>query len=136
MRKSTITATFDSDIQKVWDVVTDYRNYAWRSDLSKISIPLNGPSNGPYFIERDKKGFPTLFTVTLEIPCERYEFDISNDNLSGHWVGLFSQSGSKTQVIFTEKIKVRNPIMNLFVGSYLKKQQATYIADLRKALGE
>ncbi len=37
---------------------------------------------------------------------------------------------------FTEKVSVNNPIMNLFAGLYLKKQQSLYIADLKKELGE
>lgn len=54
----------------------------------------------------------------------------------GHWTGVFSQDGSKTKIAFTEEVEVSNPIMNLFVKAYLKKKQMTYIADLKKALGE
>lgn len=35
MRRSTITAAFKTDIQKVWETVTDNTNYAWRSNLGK-----------------------------------------------------------------------------------------------------
>ena len=35
---------------------------------------------------------------------------------------------------FTEEVQVKNPIMNLFVKGYLKKQQAKYIADLKEAI--
>lgn len=34
-----------------------------------------------------------------------------------------------------EVVTVKNPVMKLFVKSYLKKQQAAYIKDLWKALG-
>ena len=36
MTTSNIKATFQSDIRKLWKVVTDIENHpAWRSDLSK-----------------------------------------------------------------------------------------------------
>ena len=51
-------------------------------------------------------------------------------------MGLFTKDGSGTKIELTEEVEVANPVMNLFITSYLKKQQAAYIADLRKALGE
>ncbi|WP_369705887.1 hypothetical protein [Clostridium moutaii] len=57
--------------------------------------------------------------------------------MNGHWIGIFSPvSNNGTKIKFTEKVSVNNPIMNLFVGLYLKKQQLLYIADLKKELGE
>ena len=132
MKKAEITADFKSDVQKVWDIVTDNLNYSWRSDISKIEVSNDGQS----FVEYAKNGFPTTFTITLKMPCERYEFDIENKNMIGRWTGIFFQNGDGTRIVFTEEITVKNPIMNLFVGSYLIKQQATYISDLRKALKE
>ena len=38
MAVSNIKATFQNNIQKVWETVTSLENYAWRSDLSKIEI--------------------------------------------------------------------------------------------------
>lgn len=132
MKKSTIIATFSSPIQEVWDVVTNNTTYAWRSDLSKITVS----SDGNNFSEFTKDGFETKFVITLKKPYERYEFDIENKNMSGHWIGIFTNDGSETQIEFTEEVTVKNIVMNLFVGSFLKKQQATYISDLKKALGE
>lgn len=31
MRRSNITATFQADIQTVWNIVTDNENYTWKS---------------------------------------------------------------------------------------------------------
>ena len=132
MKKAAITASFKSDIQKVWDVVTDNLHYSWRSDLSKIEVSEDGQS----FVEYTKDGIPTTFTITLKKPVERYEFDMKNQNMSGHWVGIFSRIGERTQIEFTEEVNVKNPLMRLLVGSYLKKQQATYIKDLQKELCE
>lgn len=133
MKKSTITATFKQDIKKVWEVVTNNNKYEWRSDLSKIDVSADGNS----FTEYTKDNFPTEFNITLKKPYERYEFDMTNKNIYGHWIGVFSSvNNNGTQIEFTEEISVNNPVMNLFVGLYLKKQQSLYIADLKKELGE
>ncbi|WP_315074305.1 SRPBCC family protein [uncultured Clostridium sp.] len=132
MKKSTITATFKANIKEVWEVVTNNNKYNWRSDLSKIDVSIDGNS----FTEYTKGNFPTKFNITLKKPYERYEFDMTNKNMNGHWIGVFSPVNNGTQIEFTEKVSVNNPIMNLFVGLYLKKQQSLYIADLKKELGE
>ena len=131
MKKSIVTATFESSVEKVWDVVTDNNNCTWRSDLSQIIVSSNNN-----FSECAKNGFQTDFTITLKKPYKQYEFDMKNKNMSGHWKGAFSQNGTGTRIEFTEEVEVKNPIMNLFVKSYLKKQQEIYIKDLKKALGE
>jgi len=61
---------------------------------------------------------------------------MTNKNMNGHWIGVFSPANNGTQIEFIEEVSVNNLIMNLFVGLYLKKQQALYIADLKKELGE
>lgn len=132
MKKTTIVATFISDVQKVWDVVTDNNNCSWRSDLSEIIVFANSNK----FTECTKNGFKTDFSITLIKPCEQYEFDMKNKNMRGHWKGVFSKNGTGTRIEFTEEVELKNPIMNLFVKVYLKKQQKTYINDLKKALGE
>jgi hypothetical protein len=132
MKKSTIIAIFISDVQKVWNVVTDNNNCSWRSDLSQIIVS----SDNNNLTEYTKNGFKTDFTITLKKPYEQYEFDMKNKNMSGHWKGVFSQNGTGTRIEFTEEVEVKNSIMNLFVKFYLKKQQETYVKDLKKALGE
>lgn len=110
--------------------MTDNEHYSWRSDLLKVKILNNGSS----FMEYTKDGFETTFEITVKEPCSRYEFDISNKNMSGHWIGVFSTESNKTKVEFTEEVQMKNPVFNLFVGSYVKKQQKTYINDLKRAL--
>ncbi len=57
-----------------------------------------------------------------------------NQNMRGHWGGIFGSCDSGTQIIFTEEVQMKNPIMNLFVKGYLKKQQTKYITDLREVI--
>lgn len=124
-----IKAEFPCDIQKVWQVVTSIENYSWRSDLSKTEI-----INENQFVEYTKDGFATTFTITVTELYRRWEFDMENENMKGHWCGIFTQKGNKTEVGFTEDVVAKKKWMKPFVKMYLKKQQKLYIADLKKAL--
>jgi hypothetical protein len=132
MAKANIKANFRNDIAKVWNVVTDLNHYAWRSDLSKIEVLEAGKK----FVEYTKGGYPTTFTVTYFEPLKRYEFDLENGNLNGHWIGIFEKTPEGTGIDFTEVVEVKKPIFKLLAGIYLRKHQRQYIADLRKVLGE
>ena len=133
MTTSTATATFACDIQSVWDTVTSLEETAWRSDLGRIEV-----LNDRQFVEYTEEGYATTFTVTAMEPCRRWEFDLNNDNIKGHWTGIFMQKGEQTEISFTEEITVKKPLLKLFMKpylkAYLKKQQAQYISDLRRAL--
>ena len=118
-------------LQQVWELILDIENYAaWRSDLSKTEV-----ISDTQFIEYTKDGYPTTFTVTLVDPYKRWEFDMKNSNMKGHWIGVFTDKGNETEIDFTECVEARNWLMKPFVKSYLKKQQAQFVADIRKALG-
>lgn len=129
MAISNIKAVFSEDIQKVWETVTDVKNYTWRSDLSKTEI-----LNDKQFVEYTKEGYATTFTITVTEPCKRWEFDMENGNMKGHWIGVFTQSESGTEINFTEDVTAKKIFMKPFIKAYLKKQQAQFIADLKKAL--
>ena len=129
MAVSNIKAVFESDIQKVWETVTSLEHYSWRSDLSKIEV-----INENQFVEYTKEGYATTFTITTQVPYERWEFDMENDNIKGHWTGIFVQKEGKTEIDFTEDVVAKKIFMKPFVKSFLKKQQSTYITDLRRAL--
>ena len=129
MAVSTITATFPCDVNKVWELVTSLKNYAWRSDLSKIEI-----LNDKQFIEYTKEGYATSFTITAVEPCQRWEFDMENDNIKGHWCGVFTHKDGQTEIEFTEDVTAKKRIMKPLVKVYLKKQQSQYVSDLKRAL--
>ena len=129
VKSAILTAQFPCDCKTVWDIVTGNVNCEWRSDLSKIKI-----IDENHFDEYSNNGFVTHFCITAKEPCCEYRFTMENKNMSGCWTGIFESCDGGTRIIFTEEIQVKNPIMNLFVKGYLKKQQNTYIADLRRAL--
>lgn len=129
MAVSNMKAVIKRDIQKVWEVVTSLENYGWRSDLGKIEV-----KNENQFVEYTKDGYATTFTVTAKEPCRQWEFDMENDNMKGHWIGVFTQKGEDTEIDFTEDVTAKKIFMKPFVKSYLKKQQKQYISDLQKEL--
>ena len=129
MAISKIKAVFQHDIKDVWNVVTALDHYQWRSDLSKIEV-----ISDRQFIEYTKDGFATTFTITVVKPFERWEFDMENSNMKGHWTGVFSFQNGRTEIEFTEDITAKKFIMKPFVKAFLKKQQELYVSDLRKAL--
>lgn len=118
------------DIHKVWKIVLDIDKYPiWRSDLSKTErIDENK------FIEYTKEGYATSFTVTFVEPQKRWEFDMENNHMKGHWIGIFTSRGKETQIDFTETVIPKKWFMKPFVKSYLKKQQIQFVLDLKKAL--
>ena len=87
------------------------------------------------FIEYTKDGYPTTFTVTLVEPYRRWEFDMENSNMTGHWTGIFTAKGDETEIDFTEQVKAKKWLLKPFVKSYLRKQQTQFVVDIRKALG-
>lgn len=129
MTTSNIKAIFQCDIQKVWDIILNVENYTWRSDLSKVER-----INEKQFIEYTKDGYPTTFTVTATEPYKRWEFDMENTNMKGHWKGVFVSRGSETEIDFTEYVTAKKVFMKPFVKIYLKKQQAQFVEDLKRTL--
>ena len=128
MATSNIKALIPSVLRQVWDSVLDIENYAtWRSDLSKTEV-----ISDKQFIEYTKDGYPTTFTVTLVEPYRRWEFDMENSNMKGHWIGIFTARGNETEIDFTEQVEAKKLLMKPFVKSYLKKQQAQFVADIIK----
>ena len=131
MAVSNIKVLIPVGLQQVWEFILDIENYAaWRSDLSKTEV-----ISDTQFIEYTKDGYPTTFTVTLVEPYRRWEFDMENSNMKGHWIGVFTDKGNETEIDFTERVEVKKWFMKPFVKSYLKSQQAQFVADIRKALG-
>ena len=59
---------------------------------------------------------------------------MENSRIRGHWTGLFTAQGTRTQIEFTECVTAKNPLMKPFLKPYLKKQQAQFVQDLKRAL--
>lgn len=129
MAVSNVKAVFRCGIQTVWDTVTSLTDYGWRSDLSRIEV-----LSETQFVEYTKDGFATTFTITAAEPCRRWEFELENGNLKGRWTGVFSEKDGGTEIEFMEEVTTKKWWLKPLVKGYLTKQQARYIADLRRAL--
>lgn len=117
------------DLNTVWETVTSLTDYAWRGDLDRIQV-----LNDTQFVEYTKGDYATTFTTTALEPCRRWEFDLENSNLTGHWQGLFSQEEGQTLLVLVESVTPKRFWLRPFAKAYLKRQQARYIADLKRAL--
>ena len=128
MAVTSIKAVLPCEINKVWELVLGVENYgAWRSDLSKAEV-----ISDKKFIEYTKDGYPTTFTVTLVEPYRRWEFDMENSNMTGHWTGVFTAKGDETEIDFTEQVEAKKWLLKPFVKLYLRKQQTQFVADMMK----
>lgn len=115
MTVSNLKSVLSGDVHKAWSVVTTASEYPrWRTDLSRVQIL--GPEA---FLEYTADGYVTKFTIIRAKPGQLWELEMDNTNLHGRWVGRFRQRGLATVVDFTE---------------YVKKQQAQFITDLRRAI--
>lgn len=130
MIKSNLKQEFNCDIEKLWEIMTDNTNYAWRSDLAKIEI-----IDDTHFVEYTKNNFPTYFTITKQEYLKEYRFDIKNANIAGRWTGIFKKLDNGNVLLdFTEEIETKNFMMKLLAKPYLKNQQKRYFRDLEKEL--
>ena len=130
MAISNINAIINDDIHKVSDIDLALHKYsAWRTEISKTQN-----KNEKQFIEYTKDGYATTFSITAVEPYNRWEFDMENSNMAGHWTGIFTAKGNETQIDFTENVTPKKWFMKPFVKLYLKKQQTQFVLDLKKAL--
>ncbi len=129
MAVSKTSVTLPCQVETVWQTVTSLTAYAWRGDLSRVEV-----LSDTQFVEYTKDGYPTTFTTTVMEPYQRWEFDLENGNITGHWTGVFTQKDGHTLLELTEDVTAKKLFMRPLVKAYLKKQQARYIADLKRAL--
>lgn len=129
MATSKITAKFDCDVREIWDIVTDFGRYGWRSDLRDVKI-----LDENHFIEYSKSGYETKFSIKIMKFCERLELEIENENIKGHFVGLFFAKNNGSEIEFSEEIFAKKFFMKPFLSIYLKKQQRLYLSDLKKSV--
>ncbi|WP_080292102.1 hypothetical protein [Clostridium botulinum] len=127
--------TFSSDINTVWDVVTNNEDYDWRSDISKIEILDNGDS----WIEYALNGSHINFDILKKNDCKEYDFNMNNKMFTGKFTSRFEKSATENaKVEFVESISIKNPILKPISYLFFDIQgfQDTYISDLKKKLNE
>jgi hypothetical protein len=135
-RTFTKTAVLNSDVTKVFNIVTDFKNQtSWRNDVKEIIVIDNNT-----WTEVPKKGTAITFKVKQKVENEIFEIEIIEpNNFNGYWVGTFKQTNkNQTAIEFKEVITISNPffrtISYLFVD--LDKTMDLYLQNLKQTLGE
>lgn len=134
-RTFTKTAVLHSDVNKVFNLVSDFKNQTtWRNDVKEVIV-----IDGNTWTEVPKKGTPITFKTKQKIQNELFEIEIIEPkNFSGYWVGTFEQTTAGTKVVFKEVVTIDNPLFRvmslIFVD--LDKTMEVYLNNLKTKLGE
>ena len=129
MKKVEMKVYFKSDVEKVFNVITNMKDCSWRSDLSKVECIDDGK-----YIEYNRKNHPTKILVTEYLKNIQFEYDIQNEYYKGHWCGQFAplkDGGCVMYLLFYfESVS--------FLGKFINvdKFQKRYIEDLKKEMYE
>lgn len=129
MKKVEMKVYFKSDVEKVFNVITNMKDCSWRSDLSKVECIDDGK-----YIEYNRKNHPTKILVIEYLKNIQFEYDIQNEYYKGHWCGQFAplkDGGCVMYLLFYfESVS--------FLGKFINvdKFEKRYIEDLKKELNE
>ena len=134
-RTFTRTSVLKSDIDKVYNLVTDFKNQAtWRSDVKEIIVIDDNT-----WTEVPKKGTAITFKVKQKVENVIFEIEIIEPkNFQGYWVGTFKQNAlNETAIEFKEVVTISNPFFRtlsyLFID--LDKTMDLYLQNLKQKLG-
>ena len=126
---STVTAVLPYGAERVWSVVTNMKDTAWRSDICRVEVLAQDR-----FVEHARSGVATTFTVTVWQAPHSWAFDMENANMHGQWKGQFETLDNGCRLTFTETVTAKRWWMRPFVPMYLKRQHRRYLNDLRRKL--
>lgn len=129
MLTSKVTVRFPCPVERVWEVMTDRTNTAWRSHLARVEV-----LDETHFVEYTKRGYATDFTVTACDPLCRWTFTMENGNMSRAWEGIFAATEGGAQLTCTETVHGKRWWMGPFVSGYLRRQQRWYLENLGREL--
>ena len=135
-RTFTKTAVLNSDVTKVFNIVTDFKNQTtWRNDVKEIIVIDNNT-----WTEVPKKGTAITFKVKQKVENEIFEIEIIEpENFSGYWVGTFKQTKpNETAIEFKEVVTISNPFFRTisYVFVDLDKTMDLYLQNLKQKLSE
>lgn len=135
-RTFTKTAVLNSDVKKVFNIVTDFKNQtSWRNDVKEIIVIDDNT-----WTEVPKKGTAITFKVKQKIENEIFKIEIVEPkNFNGYWVGTFKQTNQNaTEIEFKEVVTILNPFFRtlsyLFVD--LDKTMDLYLENLKQKLSK
>ena len=135
-RTFTKKAVLNSDVTKVFNIVTDFKNQtSWRNDVKEIIVIDNNT-----WTEVPKKGTAITFKVKQKVENEIFEIVIIEPkNFNGYWIGTFKQTKvNQTAIEFKEVITISNPFFRTisYVFVDLDKTMDLYLQNLKQKLVE
>ncbi len=134
-RTFTKTAVLNSDVTKVFNLVTDFKNQtSWRNDVKDIVIIDDNT-----WTEVPKKGTPITFKIRQKIQNKLFEIEIIEPkSFNGYWVGSFKQTTAGTKVVFKEVAIIENPFIRVLSSLFvdLDNTMEIYMTNLKTKLGE
>ena len=135
-RTFTKKAVLNSDVTKVFNIVTDFKNQtSWRNDVKEIIVIDNNT-----WTEVPKKGTAITFKVKQKVENEIFEIVIIEPkNFNGYWIGTFKQTKvNQTAIEFKEVITISNPFFRTisYVFVNLDKTMDLYLQNLKQKLSE
>ena len=135
-RTFTKKAVLNSDVTKVFNIVTDFKNQtSWRNDVKEIIVIDNNT-----WTEVPKKGTAITFKVKQKVENEIFEIVIIEPkNFNGYWIGTFKQTKvNQTAIEFKEVITISNPFFRTisYVFVDLDKTMNLYLQNLKQKLVE
>lgn len=129
MKRVEVTVDFKGEVEKVFKTVINLGDCSWRSDLLKVEKIDNDR-----YIEYDRKGRATKIKITDCHKNIQFEYDVYNDNYTGHWCGQFAplkDGGCRMYLLFYFE---PHSIFGKFVN--VDKFEERYLEDLKKELHE
>ncbi|MDH6307474.1 hypothetical protein M2451_000623 [Dysgonomonas sp. PFB1-18] len=129
---------FNASAEKVYNTVTNNRDWHYRNDLKDLKI-LEQKDEIEIWEETTKDGSIIKFRTGEKTPHSFYSFYMESNILTGYWTAEFKDAGNnKTLFIATEHIYIKNPFVKTL--SYLffdiGKMMENYQSDLHKKLAE
>lgn len=129
-------AVLNSDVSKVFNIVTDFKNQTtWRNDVQEIIV-----IDSNTWTEVPTKGQAITFKVKRKIENEIFEIEIVEPkSFNGYWVGTFKQTNQgATEIEFKEVVTIANPFFRTLSYLFLDldKTMDLYLENLKHKLSK
>lgn len=136
IRVVTKETEYDASVEKVFNTVTNNRDWKYRTSLDDLKII---ESRGDIEIWDEFSGGNVIrFTVKDKKPYSVYSFEMESKLFKGYWIAEFeSVSNEKTRFKATESIEYRYPFIKVIAFAFmnLDNYMETYQNELRNKLG-
>lgn len=135
-RVETRESIFDASPKTVYDLVTNNKDWSYRSDLKALKI-ISVDGDIETWDEISQDGTIIRFKTRDKKPYSFYSFDMESKVMSGYWTAEFKEvKDGKTLFTATEYIKMKNPILRTlsYIFFDIGRFMEVYQSDLDKKI--